>query len=76
MAKTEQYREQLIDKLRQMFMMDQVKQMQTNNTALQISIRETELEAARLQGEYDVLNAAHPYRGAANKTRQQAISIC
>jgi len=35
--------------------------MQTNNTALQISIRENELEAARLQGEYDVLNAAHPY---------------
>ncbi len=63
MAKTEQYCEQLIDKLRQMFMMDQVKQMQTNNTALQISIRETELETARLQGEYDVLNAAHPYRG-------------
>ncbi len=43
-------------------LLDQVKQMQTNNTALQISIRETELEAARLQGEYDVLNAAHPYR--------------
>jgi len=42
-------------------LLDQVKQMQTNNTALQISIRETELEAARLQGEYDVLNAAHPY---------------
>ncbi len=63
MAKTEQYCEQLIDKLRQMFMMDQVKKMQTNNTALQISIRETELEAARLQGEYDVLNASHPYRG-------------
>ena len=35
-------------------LLDQVKQMQTNNTALQISIRETELEAARLQGEYDV----------------------
>ncbi len=34
-----------------------------NNTALQISIRQTELEAARLQGEYDVLNASHPYRG-------------
>ena len=43
-------------------LLDQVKQMQTNNTALQISIRETELEAARLQGEYDVLNAAHPYQ--------------
>ncbi len=44
-------------------LLDQVKKMQTNNTALQISIRETELEAARLQGEYDVLNASHPYRG-------------
>ncbi|MCP4236334.1 MAG: hypothetical protein GY770_22600 [Aestuariibacter sp.] len=43
-------------------LLDQVKRMQTNNTALQISIRETELEAARLQGEYDVRNAAHPYR--------------
>ena len=43
-------------------LLDQVKQMQTNNTALQISIRETELEAARLQGEYGVLNAAHPYQ--------------
>ena len=43
-------------------LLDQVKQMQANNTALQISIRETELEAARLQGEYDVLNSAHPYR--------------
>lgn len=42
-------------------LLDQVKQMQTNNTALQISIRDTELEAARLQGEYDTLNAAHPY---------------
>jgi hypothetical protein len=42
-------------------LLDQIKQMQTNNTALQISIRETELEAARLQGEYDVLNANHPY---------------
>jgi len=43
-------------------LLDQVKQMQTNNTALQISIRETELEAARLQGEFDVLNVTHPYR--------------
>jgi len=43
-------------------LLDQVKQMQTNNTALEISIRETELEAARLQGEFDVLNATHPYR--------------
>ncbi len=43
-------------------LLDQVKEMQTNNTALQISIRETELEAARLQGEYDVLNATHPYQ--------------
>jgi len=43
-------------------LLDQVKQMQANNTALQISIRETELEAARLQGEYDVLNATHPYQ--------------
>ena len=43
-------------------LLDQVKQMQANNTALQISIRETELEAARLQGEYDILNAAHHYR--------------
>jgi hypothetical protein len=42
-------------------LLDQVKQMQTNNTALQISIRQTELEAARLQGEYDVLDATHPY---------------
>ncbi len=44
-------------------LLDQVKQMQANNTALQVSIQETELEAARLQGEYDVLNAVHPYRG-------------
>ena len=43
-------------------LLDQVKQMQANNTALEVSIRETELEAARLQGEYDVLNAAHPYQ--------------
>ena len=43
-------------------LLDQVKLMQTNIAALQISIRETELEAARLQGEYDVLNATHPYR--------------
>lgn len=43
-------------------LLDQVKQMQTNNTALQIGIRESELEAARLQGEFDVLNATHPYR--------------
>jgi hypothetical protein len=43
-------------------LLDQVKQMQANNTALQISIRDTELEAARLQGEYNVLNATHPYR--------------
>jgi hypothetical protein len=43
-------------------LLDQFKQMQTNNTALQISIRQTELEAARLQGNYDVLNTAHPYQ--------------
>ena len=43
-------------------LLDQVKQMQTNSTALQISIRETELEAARLQGEYDVLSTTHPYQ--------------
>jgi len=42
-------------------LLDQIKQMQTNNTALQISIRQTGLEAARLQGEYDVLDAADPY---------------
>ena len=51
-------------------LLDQIKQMQTNNTALQISIRETELEAARLQGEYDVLNAAHRLPCTVNKTRQ------
>jgi len=43
-------------------LLDQVKQLQTNNTALEISIRDTELEAARLQGEYNVLNNSHPYR--------------
>lgn len=42
-------------------LLQQVKQLQANNTALEISIRESELEAARLQGEYDVLNASHPY---------------
>lgn len=42
-------------------LLDQFKVMQTNVAALQISIRETELEAARLQGEYDVLNTSHPY---------------
>jgi len=42
-------------------LLEQVKQMQTNNTRLQNSIRENELEAARLQGAYDVLNASHPY---------------
>jgi hypothetical protein len=34
--------------------------IQTNNTALQISIWETELEAAHLQAEYDALDATHP----------------
>ena len=43
-------------------LLDQVKQMQANSTALQINIRETELETARLQGEYDVLNTTHPYQ--------------
>jgi predicted transcriptional regulator len=43
-------------------LLNQVKQMQTNNTALQISIGETELEVARLQAEYDALDAAHPYQ--------------
>ena len=43
-------------------LLDQVKEMQTNNTALEISIHETELEAARLQGEYDVLNSMHSYQ--------------
>ena len=42
-------------------LLDQFKVIQTNVAALQISIRENELEAARLQGEYDVLNASHPY---------------
>lgn len=42
-------------------LLDQFKVMQTNVAALQISIRETELEAARLQGEYDVLNTSNPY---------------
>ena len=42
-------------------LLDQVKEMQTNNTRLQNSIREHELEAARLQGAYDVLNSSHPY---------------
>ena len=42
-------------------LLDQFKVMQTNVAALQVSIRETELEAARLQAEYDVLNVSHPY---------------
>jgi hypothetical protein len=42
-------------------LLDQFKNNQTNIASLEFSIRETELEAARLQGEYDVLNAAHPY---------------
>lgn len=42
-------------------LLDQFKNNQSNIAALEISIRETELEAARLQGEYDVLNASHPY---------------
>ncbi len=42
-------------------LLDEFKKMQTDIAALQISIRENELEAARLQGEYDLLNASHPY---------------
>jgi hypothetical protein len=42
-------------------LLEQFKVMQTNVAALQIGIRENELEAARLQGEYDLLNASHPY---------------
>ncbi len=42
-------------------LLDQFKVMQTNVAALQISIRENELETARLQAEFDVLNASHPY---------------
>jgi len=42
-------------------LLDQFKNNQMNIASLEISIREAELEAARLQGEYDVLNASHPY---------------
>jgi hypothetical protein len=42
-------------------LLDQFKNNQVNIAALEVSIRDTELEAARLQGEYDVLNASHPY---------------
>ena len=43
-------------------LLDQFKVMQTNVAALEISIRETETEATRLQGQYDLLNASHPYQ--------------
>ena len=44
-------------------LLDQFKNNQTNIASLEISIREAELEAARLQGEYDVLNSSHSYIG-------------
>lgn len=42
-------------------LLNQFKNNQTNITALEISIYETELEAARRQGEYDALDASHGY---------------
>lgn len=42
-------------------LLDRFKQLQTEIAALEIDIRDAELEAARQQGEYDVLDAAHPY---------------
>ena len=42
-------------------LLDEFKRMQSDIASLQFSIRENEFEAARLQGEYDRLNASHPY---------------
>lgn len=42
-------------------LLDQFQDMQSEIASLEISIHETELEAARRQGEFDVLDAAHGY---------------
>ncbi len=42
-------------------LLDRFKQLQTDIAALEIDIRDAELNAARMQGEYEVLNAAHAY---------------
>lgn len=42
-------------------LLDRFKQLQTDIAALEIDIRDAELEAAHKQGEYEVLDAAHPY---------------
>ncbi|MDH3387187.1 MAG: DUF2799 domain-containing protein [Gammaproteobacteria bacterium] len=42
-------------------LLDRFKQLQSQIAGLEIDIRDFELEAARRQGEYDVLNAAHGY---------------
>lgn len=42
-------------------LLDRFKQLQTEIAALEFDIRDAELAAARKQGEYDVLDAAHGY---------------
>ena len=42
-------------------LLDEFKQMQTRHATLEVYIRDLELGAARMQGEYDALNSAHGY---------------
>ena len=42
-------------------LLDRFKQLQTDIAALEIEIRDAELEAAHMQGEYQAPDAAHPY---------------
>lgn len=42
-------------------LLDRFKQLQTDIAALEIDIHDTELAAARKQGEFEVLNAVHAY---------------
>ncbi|NNE63318.1 MAG: DUF2799 domain-containing protein [Gammaproteobacteria bacterium] len=42
-------------------LLDEFKSMQTRHATLQVHITDLELGAARMQGEYDVLNSSHSY---------------
>lgn len=42
-------------------LLDEFKQMQKRQTTLEVYIRDLELGAARLQGEYDLLDSSHGY---------------
>jgi hypothetical protein len=42
-------------------LLDEFKKMQTRHATLEVYISDLDLDAARMQGEYDVLNSSHSY---------------